>query len=84
MNAKVFSREGAEVSSFSLPESVFGVAWNSDLVHEVVVGMQANARESSAHTKGRGEVAGSGKKPWKQKGTGRARHGSVRSPTRVT
>lgn len=80
MNAKVFSREGAEVSSFSLPESVFGVAWNSDLVHEVVVGMQANARESAAHTKGRGEVAGSGKKPWKQKGTGRARHGSVRSP----
>lgn len=80
MDAKVYSHEGAEVGKISLPESVFGVAWNGELVHEVVVGMQANARESAAHTKGRGEVAGSGKKPWKQKGTGRARHGSVRSP----
>ena len=59
---------------------MFGVAWNADLVHEVVIGMQANARESSAHTKGRGDVSGGGKKPWKQKGTGRARHGSSRSP----
>lgn len=80
MDAKIYSHEGTEVGKISLPESVFNVAWNADLVHEVVVGMQANARESAAHTKGRGDVRGGGKKPWKQKGTGRARHGSSRSP----
>jgi large subunit ribosomal protein L4 len=80
MEATVWNAAGAKAGSVSLPEELFNVAWNSDLVHQVVVGMQANARPTTAHTKFRGEVSGGGKKPWKQKGTGRARHGSNRSP----
>lgn len=80
MKATIYTREGKENGSLDLPTSVFGVAWNADLVHGVVLAMQANARANSAHTKDRSEVSGGGKKPWKQKGTGRARHGSSRSP----
>jgi len=80
LEAKIFTMAGKENGSLTLPAEIFGATWNADLVHQVVVGMQANARQSIAHTKFRGEVSGGGKKPWKQKGTGRARHGSNRSP----
>lgn len=80
LNAAVYNTSGKEVSKVALPESVWGLPWNADLVHQVVTGMQSNARTGLAHAKMRGEVAGSGKKPWRQKGTGQARHGSKRSP----
>jgi len=80
METKVYSQDGQASGNLTLPESVFGVTWNPDLVHEVVVSMQSNARTSAAHTKDRSEVKATTKKPWKQKGTGRARHGSRVSP----
>lgn len=78
--AVVYNAAGQATGKIALPAEVFGAAWNGDLVHQVVIGMQANARPNVAHTKFRSEVSGGGKKPWKQKGTGRARHGSTRSP----
>ncbi len=78
--ATIFSMEGEKVSTIALPANIFGMPWRSDLVHQVVTGMQANARQNRAHTKDRAVVAGGGRKPWKQKGTGQARHGSIRSP----
>ncbi len=80
LEATIWTVAGAEAGTVALPAELFGAPWNADLVHQVVVGMQANARTATAHTKFRSEVAGGGKKPWKQKGTGRARHGSTRSP----
>lgn len=76
----VYNQKGEESGKIKLPESVFGVSWNADLVHQVVTSMMSSARHPIAHTKTRGEVSGGGKKPWQQKGTGRARHGSTRSP----
>lgn len=80
MEAIVYNQKGAEAGKINLPEAVFGVKWNESLVHQVVISMMGNARNPIAHTKNRGEVSGTGRKPWKQKGTGRARHGSRRSP----
>lgn len=80
LDADIYDASGKKAGTITLPSEVFAVKWNADLVHQVVVGMQANARPIIANTKFRGEVSGGGKKPWKQKGTGRARHGSTRSP----
>jgi len=80
MKNPTYNAKGEKKGEVTLPESVFGLSWNGDLVHQVMHAIQANARAGTADTKGRAEVRGGGKKPWKQKGTGRARHGSSRSP----
>lgn len=80
METVVYNTKGKEVGKVKLPENVFGLPWNADLVHQVVTSMLSSARGNIAHTKTRGEVSGGGIKPWQQKGTGRARHGSSRSP----
>lgn len=80
MEANVYTTEGKVAKKLSLPEDIFGVKWNSDLVAQVLNAQAANRRAGTAHTKDRSEVSGGGKKPWQQKGTGRARHGSSRSP----
>ncbi|MBT3816992.1 MAG: 50S ribosomal protein L4 [Candidatus Magasanikbacteria bacterium] len=76
----VYNQQGQKQDDMTLSESVFGLRSNSTLVHQVYLALEANAREPWAHSKDRSEVRGGGKKPWKQKGTGRARHGSIRSP----
>ncbi len=80
MEAKIYNQKGISVGTINLPPKVFTAKWRADLVHQVVEGMRSNKRAGTADTKSRGEVRGGGKKPWKQKGTGRARHGSSRSP----
>ena len=80
ISAPLYAASGKSTGTVELIGAIFNQPWNADLVHQVVVGMQANARTGLAHTKFRGEVSGTGAKPWQQKGTGRARHGSKRSP----
>lgn len=76
----VLNMEGKKVGDIELAESIFGVEVNTDVMHEVVVNYLANQRQGTGSTKTRSEVTGGGKKPWKQKGTGRARQGSIRAP----
>ena len=80
MEAKVYNKKGEESGTVTLPEALFGLKWNADLVNQVVLSMESSKHGPWAHSRIRGEVSGGGKKPWKQKGTGRARHGSTRSP----
>lgn len=80
MEATIYNMKGAAAGKVKLSEKAFGLSWNADLVHQVMHSMMSTARQPIAHTKTRGEVRGGGKKPWRQKGTGRARHGSTRSP----
>jgi large subunit ribosomal protein L4 len=76
----LYNQTGKNIGTIDLDEAVFGVKVNNPLVHQVYLALEANARESWAKAKDRSEVRGGGKKPWRQKGTGRARHGSTRSP----
>jgi len=80
MKLDVYNQAGEITGQAELPEEIFNVGVVSDLLHQVVVSQMANRRQGTAAVKGRGEVRGGGKKPWRQKGTGRARHGSIRSP----
>ena len=76
---KVYNQEGNVAGEMEAP-NFLTAPWNAALVHQVFKALAANLRRPTAHTKNRGEVSGGGKKPWRQKGTGRARHGSIRSP----
>ena len=80
MQTKVLNLEGTEVGKVSLNEKVFGAEYNEDLIHQAVVTYLTNQRQGTKSTLTRSEVAGGGRKPWRQKGTGRARQGSIRAP----
>ena len=80
MDYPLYNQQAEKIGKVSLPDNVFDVPMNKDLLYQVVTSQMSNKRQNIAHTKDRGEVRGGGKKPWKQKGTGRARHGSIRSP----
>ena len=80
MEVEVKNMKGETVKRLELPAAIFEAPINKDLMHQALVRQQANARLGTHDTQGRGEVAGGAKKPWKQKGTGRARQGSTRAP----
>ncbi len=80
MKIPVYNQKKEEIGITLLPKEIFEIPINSDLIHQVVQSQMANRRQKTAKTKDRAEVRGGGRKPWRQKGTGRARHGSIRSP----
>jgi large subunit ribosomal protein L4 len=80
MDIKTYNQSGKAGSATSVSEKLFGAKMNADLVWQVATSQMSNKRQVLAHAKTRAEVRGGGKKPWRQKGTGRARHGSIRSP----
>ncbi len=80
MKVKIYNQKGQETKEIDLPEDIFGLEFNHDLVSQVLYIQKSNRRAGTAHVKGRGEVKGANQKPWRQKGTGRARHGSRISP----
>jgi large subunit ribosomal protein L4 len=79
-SATVYDTEGKESGQLDLPEDIFNAPINTAVLHQAVKRQQANDRQGTAQTKTRGDVSGGGRKPWKQKGTGRARQGSTRAP----
>jgi large subunit ribosomal protein L4 len=80
METTLYTQEGKSAGSFTLPSEIFGLPYNSDVVNQVINSLRMSARNNTQHTKNRAEVRGGGKKPWQQKGLGKARHGSTRSP----
>jgi len=80
MKIDLYNQNGEVAGSVTLPKEIFDVKFNADLVHQIAVSLSGNKRQISAHARIRSEVSGGGKKPWMQKGTGRSRHGSIRSP----
>jgi large subunit ribosomal protein L4 len=80
INIDTYNLQGEKTGKIQLAENIFGVEINNDLIYQAVNAQLANARFHWAHTKDRSDVRGGGRKPWRQKGTGRARHGSIRSP----
>jgi large subunit ribosomal protein L4 len=76
----LYNTEGKQIGELPLPDSIFGVEFNEALVHQAIVTEEANYRQGTAQTKERGDVRGGGRKPWRQKGTGRARQGTIRAP----
>ena len=79
-SVSVYNMEGAQVGTIELSDSIFAVPVNEHLVHQAVVAQLANKRQGTQKAKTRGEVSGGGRKPWRQKGTGHARQGSIRAP----
>ena len=79
-SVSLYNQQGKEVDKLELPAGIFDLKINSELISQALTTQLANSRQSIAHAKDRSEVSGGGKKPWRQKGTGRARHASIRSP----